>query len=123
MPKIKYTNIESGLSVEKMVGSNYKITRKKIGVGTFGEVRTGINIHTGELVAIKIERIIQDKKSADLYGTIRLRTEYEMLKVIYRGYPLGHKINGLPQIFHFARSQFRNRFSYLNRSCYILYTP
>ena len=74
MPTIKYANIESALSVDKMVGSNHKITRLKIGVGTFGEVRIGKNIHTDELVAIKIERIIQDKKSADLYGTIRLRT-------------------------------------------------
>ena len=117
MPTIKYANIESALSVDKMVGSNHKITRLKLGVGTFGEVRIGKNINTDELVAIKIERIIQDKKSADLYGTIRLRTEYEMLKFMYRGYPLGHKINGLPQIFLFARSQLRNTFTNFKK-CY-----
>ena len=50
---------------------------------------------------MKIERIVQGQKGPS--GSIRLRQEYEVLKLIYRGYPKGYKINGIPRIFHFAR--------------------
>ena len=50
---------------------------------------------------MKIERIVQGQKGP--CGSIRLRQEYEILRLIYRGYPKGHKINGIPRIFHFAR--------------------
>ena len=72
-----------------------------LGAGNFGEVRLGINIKTNEKVAVKIERVVQGQKGPS--GTIRLRQEYEMARLIYRGYPKGHKINGIPRIFHFAR--------------------
>lgn len=26
-----------------------------------------------------------------------------MLRFIYKGYPLGHKINGIPKVYHFAK--------------------
>ena len=71
------------------------------GAGNFGEVRLGIDIRTSEKVAVKIERIVQGQKGPS--GSIRLRQEYEMLMLIYRGYPKGYKINGIPRVFHFAR--------------------
>ena len=84
-----------------MVGTKFKIVGKKIGAGNFGEVRIGKNVLTEEKVAVKIERILQDQKG--LCATIRLKQEYEMLKLIYKGYPSGHKINGIPKLYHFAR--------------------
>lgn len=101
MPSIKHTDVALGLGHAKMVGPDYKIVGKKIGAGNFGEVRLGVHVPTGEKVAVKIERIVQGQKGP--CSTIRLRQEYEMLRLIYRGYPKGHKINGIPRIHHFAR--------------------
>ena len=101
MPSIKHTDVSLGLGPSRMVGPDFKIVGKKIGAGNFGEVRLGVNNKTNEKVAVKIERIVQGQKGPS--GTIRLRQEYEMLRLIYRGYPKGHKINGIPKIYHFAR--------------------
>ena len=101
MSPIKHIPVSAGLSLDKMVGTKFKIVGKKIGAGNFGEVRIGKNVLTEEKVAVKIERILQDQKG--LCATIRLKQEYEMLKLIYKGYPSGHKINGIPKLYHFAR--------------------
>ena len=104
---IKHTDVSLGLGTERMVGPDFKIIGKKIGAGNFGEVRLGLNVKTNEKVAVKIERIVQSQKGCgngpSACTTIRLRQEFEMLRLIYRGYPKGHKINGIPKIYHFAR--------------------
>jgi casein kinase 1 len=40
--------------MEHKIGKDYKML-KKIGNGAFGEIYEGINIHTKEIVAIKLE--------------------------------------------------------------------
>jgi serine/threonine protein kinase len=103
MPSIKHADISAGLGKNRMIGPDYRIVGKKIGAGNFGEVRLGVDVKTGEKVAVKIERMVQGQKGP--CGEIRLRQEFEMLRLVYRGYPKGHKINGIPRIYHFARSQ------------------
>lgn len=104
MPPVKHADVSLGLGQSRMVGPDFKIVGKKIGAGNFGEVRLGVNVKTHEKVAVKIERIVEGQKGPS--ATIRLRQEYEMLRLIYRGFPKGHKINGIPRIYHFARLVF-----------------
>ena len=99
------TNLEYKISRElsragKMVGPDFKIIGKRIGAGNFGEVRIGVHVPSGERVAVKIERIVHAK---GVSGTIRLRHEYEMLRKLHQGFPRGHKINGIPKLYHFGK--------------------
>ena len=118
MPALKHIDVSLGLGQSRMVGPDYKIIGKKIGSGNFGEVRLGINVHSDDKVAVKIEKIMQGSvntffptlfhfitfvSGAKKGPNVRLRQEYEMLRFIYRGYPPNHKINGIPKIYHFAR--------------------
>ncbi|XP_040583913.1 casein kinase I-like [Lepeophtheirus salmonis] len=99
---MKDFKISEALGRNRMVGSNFRIVGKKIGAGNFGEVRIGKHIGTGEKVAIKIDKNYDyksDKKSVD----IQLKHEYDILRKIYHGYPLGHKITGIPIVYHFDK--------------------
>ena len=97
----RHLKVSEQLAANRMVGTEFKIVGKKIGAGNFGEVRIGENVRTGEKVAVKIERIAQPK---GVTASVRLQHEYDMLRKVYHGFPRGHKINGIPKLFHFARS-------------------
>ncbi|QQP58550.1 Casein kinase I isoform gamma-2, partial [Caligus rogercresseyi] len=94
--------ISEALGGNRMVGSHFRIVGKKIGAGNFGEVRLGKHIGTNEVVAVKIDKNFQnksEKKSPD----IQLRHEYDILRKLYHGYPLGHKITGIPKCYFFGQ--------------------
>ena len=57
---IKHVKCSELLSKNRKVG-DFKIRKKVIGAGNFGEVRVGENLQTGEKVAIKIERTDHSK--------------------------------------------------------------
>jgi len=46
--------------MELRVGNKYKLI-KKLGMGAFGELYAGLNIKTGEEVAVKLELIHSEK--------------------------------------------------------------
>lgn len=60
----------------KQIIGNY-LLQKKLGVGTFGEVRLGIHIPTGEKVAVKILEKSRVKEQADIR---RVNREIKILK-------------------------------------------
>jgi serine/threonine protein kinase len=46
--------------MELRVGNKFKLV-KKLGTGAFGELYAGVNIKTGEEVAVKLELIYMEK--------------------------------------------------------------
>ena len=91
------SRVSSRLAPDKMVGSDFCIVGKRIGAGTFGEVRLGKNVRTGEKVAVKIEISECPGKGGGGGGggpggaaaSVRLRHEFDMIRRIYHGYPRG----------------------------------
>lgn len=51
---LKNKYVKLGHMVEQRVGKDYKMLRR-LGNGAFGEIYEGQNIHTREIVAIKLE--------------------------------------------------------------------
>ena len=84
-------------------GSDYRIVGKRIGAGNFGEVRVGMNVRTGEKVAIKIEISSEGNSTSKAALKARLRLEFQMLSERYRGVPRGQKVKGFPRPLHFGR--------------------
>lgn len=58
------SKVYDSLAPDLMVGPDFRIVGKKVGAGNFGEVHVGENVHTGEKVAIKIERILTHSNKA-----------------------------------------------------------
>jgi len=61
-----------------MIG-DYKIAKRIIGKGTFGEVRQGVHIYTGQKVAIKI---LDKWKIDDINDIERVAREIHILKIV-----------------------------------------
>lgn len=66
-----------------MICNKYKLT-KRIGNGSFGEIYKGINVRTGEEVAIKVESIDSPykilKKEAQIYQYLEMQVGFPHLK-------------------------------------------
>lgn len=66
-----------------MIGNKYKLTNR-IGNGSFGEIFKGINVRTGEEVAIKVESINSPykilKKEAQIYQYLEMSEGFPHLK-------------------------------------------
>ena len=61
-----------------MIIGGYKIT-KTLGQGTFGKVKEGIHLHTGQKVAIKI---LEKSKITDVNDVERVSRELYILKIV-----------------------------------------
>lgn len=57
------SKVSEQLDPSRMVGNDYRIIGKKIGAGNFGEVRIGEEVETKVKVAVKIEKIPQNKNT------------------------------------------------------------
>jgi len=53
---IAFKGYKNRLKMELKVGNRFKLTRK-LGSGAFGEIFHGINVKSGEEVAIKLEHV------------------------------------------------------------------
>ncbi len=53
-------SVNSLIKMELRVGNKFKLV-KKLGSGAFGELYAGVNVKTGEEVAVKLELIYMEK--------------------------------------------------------------
>src|SRR5699024_10025764 len=87
------TKTNTDRQFDQLIAETYRVGQK-IGSGSYGQIRVGTNVNTGQTVAIKFER---DGTDAQLAG------EYQVYLALLS--KCKEKTKGFPAVYHFGHYQ------------------